>query len=398
MAKIFYVTETGDDYTTAHFFKTETEALKYGKSKVKDFEMKQDMWSDGYHDKENDTWFGGEWINTQYGILMSWEEDRVYIQSADDEEARKFLRSLKHDKKGSAFFFDSFKKGMYGSLGNDFAEGEGYTWKNHKKKYINESKTMSFINNKMANILAPFVKIEESLQFYLNGRTYEIKENNVEIIENPKNSNLLSAISAFESFEFLNETVRWYHGSSKFIYNIKEGKFYNNNTEILESFSNFALHSGLVRYENKNKAELFESLSTIIENFMIVDFATTYKRGGVTVDLFKLDENLFISRYNKDTKLSKFFSASANEAVEYIKAETSEDASSVVIEMLEGELAETAKKSEEISKYEDMISFLKDQRGLLAEADKSIEEIKEADSLINSEIKSWEEKIEALKA
>ena len=92
----------------------------------------------------------------------------------------------------------------------------------------------------MANILAPFVKIEESFQFYLNGRTYEIKENNVEIIENPKNSNLLSAISAFESFEFLNETVRWYHGSSKFIYNIEEGKFYNNNTEILESFSNFA--------------------------------------------------------------------------------------------------------------------------------------------------------------
>jgi predicted nucleic acid-binding Zn-ribbon protein len=66
--------------------------------------------------------------------------------------------------------------------------------------------------------------------------------------------------------------------------------------------------------------------------------------------------------------------------------------------MLEGELAEEAKKSEEIYKYEDMISFLKDQRGLLAEADKSIEEIKEADSLINSEIKSWEEKIEALKA
>jgi hypothetical protein len=250
----------------------------------------------------------------------------------------------------------------------------------------------------MANILAPFVKIEESFQFYLNGRTYEIKENNVEIIENPKNSNLLSAISAFESFEFLNETVRWYHGSSKFIYNIEEGKFYNNNTEILESFSNFALTSGLVRYENKNKAELFESLSSIMENFMIVDFATTYKKGGVTVDLFKLDENLFISRYNEDTKLSKFFSASANEAVEYIKDETSEDASPVVMEMLEGELAEEAKKSEEISKYEDMISFLKDQRGLLAEADKSIEEIKEADSLINSEIKSWEEKIEALKA
>lgn len=250
----------------------------------------------------------------------------------------------------------------------------------------------------MANTLAPFVKIEENIQFYLNNRTYEIKENNVEIVENPTNSDLLKAISAFESFEFINGTVRWYNGSSKFIYNIEENKFYNHSTEILESFSNFALASGLVRYQDRNKAELFENLSTIVENFMVLDFATTYKKGGVTVDLFKLEENLFISRFNEDTKLSKFFSTTANEAVEYIKAETSEDASPVVIEMLEGELAENARKAEEIAKYEDMIAFLKDQRGLLAEADKTIEEIKEADALINSEIKSWEEKIEAVKA
>ena len=40
-----------------------------------------------------------------------------------------------------------------------------------------------------------------------------------------------------------------------------------------------------------------------------------------------------------------------------------------------------------------MIAFLKDQRGLLAEADKSIEEIKAADTLISNEINSWESKI-----
>ena len=45
-----------------------------------------------------------------------------------------------------------------------------------------------------------------------------------------------------------------------------------------------------------------------------------------------------------------------------------------------------------------MIAFLKDQRGLLAEADKSIPEIKAADSLINEEIASWETKIAELQA
>jgi len=45
-----------------------------------------------------------------------------------------------------------------------------------------------------------------------------------------------------------------------------------------------------------------------------------------------------------------------------------------------------------------MINFLKDQRGLLAEADKSIEEIKAADVLINGEIKVWEDKIAEINA
>ena len=228
MAKVFYVTETANDYSTAHFFKTEKEALKYGKSKVKDFNMKQDMWGDGFHDEENDTWFGGEWINTQYGILMSWEEDRVYIQSADDEEARKFIRSSRHDKQGSAIFFDSFKKGMHGSLGNDFAEGEGYTWKHHRKEYIKESKTImkhiklfeQFINEAKVDA-TQFVDMLQSLRYELEREeSAEMSDANmasllgniwmesIELMNFTKNSQYLALSSAFanarigEDYEF----------------------------------------------------------------------------------------------------------------------------------------------------------------------------------------------------
>ena len=114
MPKIYYVSDDNKGITKINFFKTEKEAQKHGRSK---------------------------WINTQYGLFMTWEEDLIYLQSADDEEARKFIRSLNHDKQGSAIFFDSFKKGMYGSLGNDFVEAEGHTWKRYRKKYIEESKT-----------------------------------------------------------------------------------------------------------------------------------------------------------------------------------------------------------------------------------------------------------------
>ena len=126
MAKIFYVTETAADYITAHFFKTEKEALKYGKSQLTDFEMMDDMWGDGFHDEENDTWFVGESINTQSGILFSFEEGSAYIQSADDEEAREYVKN-EVGSDGAAMFFDKFRKGMYGYLGNG-ADGKGFKW------------------------------------------------------------------------------------------------------------------------------------------------------------------------------------------------------------------------------------------------------------------------------
>ena len=45
-----------------------------------------------------------------------------------------------------------------------------------------------------------------------------------------------------------------------------------------------------------------------------------------------------------------------------------------------------------------MVSFLKDQRGLLADADRSIEEINAADALIEGEITRIEKEIETAKS
>ena len=127
MAKIFYVTEKTDDYTQAHFFKTEKEALAYGISEWADFDMFGDPDSeDDSYDEDNDTWFEGDFINTPSGILFSFEEGRAYLQSSDDDEARKYVKK-EVGSDGAAIFFDKFKKGMYGYLGNG-ADGKGFKW------------------------------------------------------------------------------------------------------------------------------------------------------------------------------------------------------------------------------------------------------------------------------
>ena len=51
-----------------------------------------------------------------------------------------------------------------------------------------------------------------------------------------------------------------------------------------------------------------------------------------------------------------------------------------------------------ISNIEEMITFLKDSRGLLADADRGLPEIKAADALIENEITRFDTKIIELKS
>ena len=250
------------------------------------------------------------------------------------------------------------------------------------------------------NILAPFVSVEESFQFYVNGRAFEMNETKIKQIEGKQiNESLINAISAFESFEFGNETIKWFHGASKFTYNLQESKFLHNNSEIIGStFANHILSAGLIRYNESKKAELFQSIPDLLENFVTLDFAATFEGNNIVVDAFKLNEQVYIARFNNTNRIGKFFATTANEALSYIQNETGENASQFLSELLEGEEAKIAEQEETVIKYESMIAFLKDQRGLLAEADKSIEEIKAADILINSEIEIWENKIAEIRA
>ena len=247
------------------------------------------------------------------------------------------------------------------------------------------------------NILAPFANVEESFQFYVNGRIFEMNENEIKEVESSNNMALNNAIRAFESFEFSNDTIKWFHGPTKFIYDLTEGNF-KHNTMLIEgnTFSTHVITSGLVRYNEKQTAELFESLPTILENFVSLDFTACYEGNNTTVDLFKTENSVYVSRFNKETKIAKFFKASnANEALEYVTEQTGESALEFLTGMLEGETAKLAERNKTIKTYESMIAFLKDQKGLLAESDRDDAFIKGAESLINEEIKEWEGKIES---
>lgn len=120
MAKIYYVVENHDDYCQANFFKSEKEAQKYGTSEFPDFQMGEEA----TENEEKGGWFTGAELTFKKGFLFLVEEGDWSIQDADDEEAR---AKIEGKENFGAIYFDGFKPGAYGYLGNG-ADGKNYSW------------------------------------------------------------------------------------------------------------------------------------------------------------------------------------------------------------------------------------------------------------------------------
>ena len=171
MAKIFYVVEKADDYISAHFFKTEKEALTYGIAEFPDF----DMFDEPMEDDENGVWLHGDSIDFKKGILFSFEEGESHVQSMDEDEAREYSDDLGGD--GATIFFDKFTKGMYGYLGNG-ADGKGRKWDWDGMRF-NESLVTEKFNfskkevEKAANLIASAISQADMVKAKVHDLEYD---------------------------------------------------------------------------------------------------------------------------------------------------------------------------------------------------------------------------------
>ena len=133
MAKVFYVISYADE-AQIDFFKTEKEAIKYGKSEFEEFEFNNNT----MEDEDGYKYIGGQ-LTFKKGILFSFEGEEVKVQAMEDAAARKYALNL-GDEGGSAIFFNGFSKGMYGTLGS-MPSGD-FAWEfTGDDIYTNESKS-----------------------------------------------------------------------------------------------------------------------------------------------------------------------------------------------------------------------------------------------------------------
>lgn len=174
--------------------------------------------------------------------------------------------------------------------------------------------------------------------------------------------------------------------------------FINNREVAMDSLTEGAFASGLIEYAHKPILSKFEFAAKNFNAFNTAENVVEITEEGVTTTVIKANEKAFIYRNNKEAKITKLDELSAIGTIDYIAETTGEDISDLFTEVIESQNSLKAKIDARLQETYEMVAFLKDQRNILADANKNIPEIKEADALINSEILKLEQVVHVLES
>lgn len=199
--------------------------------------------------------------------------------------------------------------------------------------------------------------------------------------------------------EELNETKR----SSiavQFTYVKESNAFFAGKMEITlgseEKLSERFFNIGYVKYEDKSLIETFQVAAENFNAYKVLDFVEESTKDQITVVSMKAENNAFVYRRNNDTKITEFKKLLADAAIDYVAEQTGADVTELYAEVLESLVERRKAKNEKINLYQEMLSFLNDQVGRLAEADRNLPDIKAADNLLKSEIKRISEELDGV--
>jgi len=284
-----------------------------------------------------------------------------------------------------------------------------------------------------------FNERNKSFENLISGqRMFNISENTIDFIYDYNNKSIVSSIdeSAFDNFnktleaeaklEFLKESTKTVKlGASnsealneaknevalleaflstmanspraiKFSYNVKENTYFANNTELLNHSNSIVetiVASGYIKYQDKALISLFENTCKNQSSYKVLDFIVESKLNQITCATMKAGHNVYVWRVNEDTTIGKFTKLLPDAAVDYVAEQTGYNVSFLVEDILESFSERREAKRNKISLMHEMIAFLKDQKGRIAEADRNLPDIKAADQLINTEINRLSEEL-----
>lgn len=253
--------------------------------------------------------------------------------------------------------------------------------------------------------------IEEQTKLKFNRKVSKVKDTRVEFDQLSEQSKQLDESRKAYDDEMLSLTAKISDIENKlnesrrqpmiavFRYVAESNTFYINSTEILdESFSNHVFALGMVTYDNMPKVKLFEKVANNYASYKHLDFVSESKDDDAYYAVLRSGKSAFLFRNMNESNLTTMSKVNAVDAIEYMNENTGNDVSFMFEDILEDARVAKEAADKKIEQLHEMIAFLKDQRNMLADANKNIPEIKEADALINGEIAKLEEEIRVLEA
>ena len=263
-------------------------------------------------------------------------------------------------------------------------------------------------NFKVNRIYSPIEFIEESAKyvFFSNGKLFETDGNTITESSSNVSDSFKKLIKITESAKFANKMMRLYPNPNAVldIEFTNEGSKVLLNNKLVESanLESQLLVGGYLKYSDKDKvAQIYHAIEEG-RNIKDLDFGykvTSSVFEGLSVNVFNINENIYIQKINKGMNENSFILAeSAEDAVSIVKDFMNYDISGSLIHLLENEKAETEMRTKEISKIEGRIKFLMESKENLERVAKingveNSEKIKAAKELLEGQIVSQNEEL-----
>jgi hypothetical protein len=221
-------------------------------------------------------------------------------------------------------------------------------------------------NFQVSRIYSPVEAIDESrFVFFSSGKLLELNGESIEESAFTVSDNFKSLVNISENAKFSNKGIRIYPNTNSII-DIEYGddKVVKLNNKVVESSEviNHLLAGGFVKMGETSKMSFIQHAISEGEGIKELDFGyrvTSSLFEGVTVNVFTVNENIYIQRINKGMKENSLVLAeSAEDAVKIVKDFMNYDITDSVNHLLENEKADAERKEKEIAKVESRIKFI----------------------------------------
>lgn len=356
---------------------------------------------------------------TQYDWLLPVQELRKYITDMHNVSKWSFRISEAIDRNSTGK--GTLVESLLNDLNNTLKESvdikstftkiaSKYPWSSDVKSILNEMsiEEKKAISNNAASvscILSPILENKNGLNFYLHGKTYSIKDDQISesIVTDQRFFNVLEGLNLFKYKD--NKLVIFGRDDKSLEYDLSEGTLVLGDINLTESTPNkikeSLLSTNFFGYRLHNNADtvakFFESIDLLHEmdnftNLSSNEFLQLY------LTVIAVEEGYWINKVNHSMKLNEMiFISTATDTVKLVKEFINYDISMVISDKLIAEGDKNAQVLRTRSEISERIVFLEEQKTKINQAIKTIgesAELTEALSIIDIEISKFEKDLQ----